>query len=625
MESSRLGRLRRESFMNLLPPFTRPVGPGFARKPLAVLWRRLSGALVLVVPALVFGSAASLFAQAAPFDLSRQIATLGHPSPVLDLPAGTHRIPASGLKLEGLGDVVIDGHGSTLIAINRAAPALRIDGCHGVTLRNFQIDYDPLPFTQGDVQSVDAPRRAVTVRLHAGYPGLEVLAEPKGGLFPDARLQVFASGRLKPGAPDYHIESAESAGDRLIRIHLPAWQIGLDQIAAGDAVTISSRAAECIAIRDSQDVVLENVTIWSSPNLGVLVRSCGDGGVYRGLKIVPGPIPPGATEPRLMSACADGLNVASTRKGPLVDHCEFSFLGDDAVNLHGTMVPVLQWLDDHTFLAGYPWHSELLDRIVRSGDPIRFLAPPSYRIAAGRTVADVVPVAEDPQKWASALGKIWPMITVQPDRARFYRVTLSEPLPAAAASLFAEFPATATPGYVIRDSRFHDHRGRGLRIMASDGVIAGNQFERIKGSAISLGPELGYWRESGWVENVTVARNRITDVGQGLNIQLPSSYSMGAICVMARQDEEGSFPGNRNLLIADNVIDGCSVAGISVSNAANVQISGNTIRRVQLTLQPDAGREFGLFSRDPISVIRADAEVTNNIISPHESPKTSRE
>lgn|GEM_PF-5250997 len=47
-------------------------------------------------------------------------------------------------------------------------------GRRSVTLRGFAIDYDPLPFTQGDILAVDRENGSFTVRIHDGYalPGL---------------------------------------------------------------------------------------------------------------------------------------------------------------------------------------------------------------------------------------------------------------------------------------------------------------------------------------------------------------------------------------------------------------------------------------------------------------------
>ena len=63
---------------------------------------------------------------------------------------------------------------------------------------------------------------------------------------------------------------------------------------------------------------------------------------YYRYTIKPGPTPDGATEPRMISTCADGLNIAFATKGPTIEGCHFSFMGDDSVNLHGATFVVLE-------------------------------------------------------------------------------------------------------------------------------------------------------------------------------------------------------------------------------------------------------------------------------------------
>jgi hypothetical protein len=566
---------------------------------------------------LVFVSVFALRAETENFDWNASLAALEKgDSRVVILPSGTHRLPASGGVLKGLRNVVIEGSGATLLVGDRGRSALQIDNCESLTLRNLRIDYDPLPFTQGDVVSVDRGKRRIEVRLHVGYPDLAAAAETPGA-FSDGRLQLFdrETATLKVGAPDYAVARLENAGEGVVGVVFPEWQMGLEKIAPGDRVTLSSRAAEGISIRNSRDVTLEDVTIFSAPNVAIVVRSCETAGTFRRVRIVPGPPPPGATQPRLMSACADGLNVAHTRVGPVVEQCEFAYQADDAINLHGAMVPVLKWIDERSFLTVLPWRNNRLEVIARKDDVIRFLAPPSYQVAGEGVIREVTKTTEPVDPWLPEIGKIWTVLKVNPESVTFYKITLEKRPPGVEPGQFCEIPATAAAGFVIRDNYFHDHRARGLRLMTGDGLILNNRFERLKGCAISLGAEFSFWREAGWCRNVVISGNHIRSVGQGLNIQLPDSYTLGAISVMARTDDGTATPfqGNENLVIENNRIDGCSVNGISISNARQVRVNRNTIRNVNQAASSTAGRDRNLSSTEPISIIRAEATLSDNL------------
>lgn len=531
---------------------------------------------------------------------------------VVLLQPGNYRLPAQGLKLEKLKQFTIEGNGATLVAINREAPALRILGCESLTLRNLQIDYDPLPFTQGKVTAVDAKKRSAEVKLHDGYPGVEVLV-PANGSFVDARLQLFRSdvAAHKPGSPDYAVARFDKSGDRTVSVFFPDWQIGVDKIEVGDRVTLSSRAAEGVTIRQSRDVVMENVSIWSAPNVALLVRSNEDGGTFRRVRLAPGPTPVGATEPRLMSACSDGLNIADARVGPVVEGCEFAFQGDDGINIHGPTLPIIKKIDDRNFLTMLPWKNNHIDAMTRSGDVIRFLRAPSYSVVGEGVIRQINVVKESPEAWMAKVREIWSMLKISSERVTFYRITLDRCPPGVEAGMFCDLPALSGSGFLIRNSSFHDHRARGLRIQTSDGVISNNTFERIKGCAISLGAEYAFWREAGWSRNVIITGNRIIDVGQGMNILLPDSYTPGAISIIARTDEgdKTPFQGNQNIVIEHNTIERCSVAGISVTKARNVQVRWNEIREVWLGVPQDKKTP-----RNSIVVSDATVEISDNLM-----------
>ncbi|MCW0219965.1 MAG: right-handed parallel beta-helix repeat-containing protein, partial [Prosthecobacter sp.] len=176
----------------------------------------------------------------------------------------------------------------------------------------------------------------------------------------------------------------------------------------------------------------------------------------------------------------------------------------------------------------------------------------------------------------------------------------------------------SAPGFSISDSYFHDHRARGLRLMSNDGLVENNRFERLKGVAITVGPEYAFWREAGWCSHIVIRGNRIMDVGQGTNLQQRTSYTTGAITVMGRVEPQKEntrfFLGNEKIQIVDNEINGCSVNGISISAAKEVTVRHNTLKRVNLVKNPKMGADYGLTEQKPISVQQAETAVEGNQI-----------
>lgn len=528
------------------------------------------------------------------------------------IPPGIYRLPEAGLKLDGLQDVKVMAEGVTFLATNPKGTAVRLDNCVNLTLQGLTIDYDPLPFTQATLTSIDPQQHTADFTVHAGYPDLtdEYLVR---------RFHLFEKDahRWKPGTPDYYINKMERLTPRTGRVYLRSTDSGFASLEVGDRVVFNIRAAAALNIQSGcKDVTLEDVTVHAGPGVAIMVRFAENAGVLRNVRVVPGPLPAGATEERLMSSSADAFNAAYTRKGPLLEGCEFAYMGDDSINLHGATLPVLLWENPRTCISMRPFHTDPFEKLLHSGDEVRFLSEPEYRVVQTAKIVNISS-ADEPSgiDLMTKVRKIWPSFK-RANSAAFYRVVLDQDIHFEADGLFFEAFASSAPGYTVKNCYFHDHRGRGLRVMSGNGLVESNRFERLKGAAMSFGPEFAYWKEAGWVENVTVRGNVIRDVGQGKDLLSTGSYTLGAISVYAHvkpgHAQTAYYPGNRALTIVDNDIDGCSLDGINVVASQNVLIENNTIRRVNLKSAPGAGSKYGLSSGAPITFQHSESVTVQN-------------
>ncbi|MFA6960443.1 MAG: right-handed parallel beta-helix repeat-containing protein [Opitutaceae bacterium] len=555
--------------------------------------------------------------EAAP-SLQQQIdAMRGKPGAVLTLEPGSHRLPSGGLVFQGLEDVVIEGAGATLIATNPEAGALHVLGCRRVTFRGFTLDYDPLPFTQATVTAVDPASMSFEFRLHDGYPAMRERVVKDGQsvtLLPRIHLFEADAHRWKPGAPDYAASKIEKTGPRSGRATLTTDARGFSFIKEGDRIALTTLSGEAIRIGDGcADLVWEDVTVHAAPFVCFTLRSNENSGVYRRVKILPGPTPPGATQPRLISSNADGFNSAYARRGPTLEDCEFAFHGDDSVNLHGGLIPVVAWIDTTTCLAVLPFRNNRIDLLSRDGDAIRFMRAPDYRVETMRTIRSVERLDVDGSPYVARALAIWGPSGARPVAGSMsvFRIRLNAAVDPSLATegLFVDLPALNAPGYVIRNNYFHDHRARGLRIMAGDGLIANNRFECIKQVAISIGPEYAFWREAGWVNNVTIEDNVIRDVAEGINTYGPSSYTLGTISLIGHPDRDSAsmpfWAGNQNIIIRNNVIENTPIDGIHVPSSTGVMQTGNQLKNVSWLTEPErseAGSDYGLKLAEPIAL-----------------------
>ncbi len=527
----------------------------------------------------------------------------------LRLPAGAHH--ASGaLELKDLDGLTLDGQGATLYFKPRT-PAITIRNCRNLTVRNLVIDYDPLCFSQGTITAADFATNTLDITLHAGYPAPRADQRTAIHVFdPQTRL-------WKTGAPDLGAKEVKEIAPGVVRAATGFKDLG-KYVAVGDLVAMDNRTASpaAFSVRGiTENLLVEDVTFYGAPSLAIVARFCQGQHVYRRIKIGRGPKPAGATEDRLFSSDADGFNYAYCVPGPVVEECDFAFMGDDSINLHGATFPIGRVESDTSLLLLRPNGREGFDEVIKPGAAVRLLAKGNFAILA-QSVAKSIEYLPDHAGFTydEVVKYFGPHKQHNPSASySIYRLTLEQPLPAQPEQ-YVDVPSINCPNFQIRNNYFHDHRARGLRIMAPHGLIENNRFERISQNAISLGAEYAFWRESGWVEDITIRNNRIDDVCRGWLVTSPYGYVPGAIGVFARSEDPTLpyFPGNRNLRIENNQITGSRVAGIYAYAADGVTVTGNRLRQVCTGELGDAGTSFSLSVKDPIefhsSVKNAKAE-----------------
>jgi len=526
------------------------------------------------------------------------------------LPAGVVRVE-KGLLIAKAKGLTIEGRQTTLVIGKHKGNGLHFRGCRDITLRGVAIDYDPLPFTQGTVVGSTPDGNGFEFEVHAGYPDLseEYLIR---------HVHIFEPNQLrwKREAPDIYARRTEAITPRRGRIVFPAKSKYLSHIRPGDRLVLNMRTGSTIAFNQCENMRVEGVTILAGPGCAVIVRYARGDNRYQ-FDIRPGPKPAGATQPRLMSTCADGFNYAFARRGPVLENCRFSFMGDDSVNLHGTTFGVVEVVSPTELLIGRPYGPEPYDWLMEPGDVFRTLQPADFAIKGQSTMAALKRERDLRDRYAHKIKGFWPRM--RPDSGTVYRLTLQAPLPAQAGD-FLDVPSDAAPHFRISGCTFSDHRARGVRVMSSHGVIENNTIRRVKHLGISVGTEYAYWREAGWVKDVVIRNNRIEDVGEAISTCIPTNYVPGAICVFGRTEGRDSVPpfvqGNEKITIENNSIRGCAVAGIYAYAAKHLIVRGNTVSHVLYGDTKTTGTERGLDVKKPIDLRRAsDVTEENNHVS----------
>ena len=495
-----------------------------------------------------------------------------------------YRIPA-GVKLTQVNNFTIDGNGARIVITDPRSQAFVLWRSGDITMKNLTIDYDPLPYTQGVITAVDG--RELKFTVDTGYPPLTSALQlsylhiftPDGRHWKENCPDVY--GRLRMISP--------AAGAFTMREDYP--------VRAGDRFAVNYRSPAAFDMNRCGKLIFEAITIHASPGVSFLCRYGHGDKIFRRIRIVRAAPPSGASAPRLLAGNADGINIASNRGGVSVRDCEFSYLGDDSINFHCELMPLVSRVNERAFDTVYPYRKSVtfLEEIYKPGDRVVFVRPGDYAVIGEAKIARI----EASPRSGSVAPKAPDFFPVH-SRMGFtaYEIEFDRPISFPEGSFFY-VPASAAQGFEIVDNYFHDHRARGLRLMSSNGVIANNRFERLKSNAIALGGEFNWWREAGWCENIVVRNNKMIDIGFG-TINTPDNYAPGAIATFARLDKyPGAYSGNRNLEIIGNEVRNTPGAGILLNYCNGVKVSGNKLENV-LCFKDVPGRNRGF--REPAPV-----------------------
>ena len=189
-----------------------------------------------------------------------------------------YRLPEK-IILRNLVGGVIDGRGAR-ITMTKLNEAIRLIDCRKVTLKNFILDYDPLPFTQGVVTELSPDLRKIHFQIDTGYPRL-------APVYANRRIHVFTpDGKLfKPDAPDVYGEIEIISPERGIchadRPH--------KNVKKGDRIALDCRRDAAIHLSRCEAIRFENVTVYSSPGLVFRARFGLGGDELVNVKITRGP------------------------------------------------------------------------------------------------------------------------------------------------------------------------------------------------------------------------------------------------------------------------------------------------------------------------------------------------
>jgi len=454
--------------------------------------------------------------------------------------------------VENATNLTINGQGAMLVVTDPNIGAICLENSSQVELKNFRIDYDPLPFTQGTITQVNHGEYWFEMKLDDGYPEPDTInfKRAKESYFGNWGLTIRdeGNGRVRYGPAAIFTDRWEKTGDRLWRffpsrdasnfsaLNNPLKTSGLK---TGDTFVYMARNwSQAVAAKYCDHILWEGITIHTSPGLDFYPRGTSHHTI-RDCHVKP-------REGRIFSATSDGIHARGIRGPLLIENCSFDGMADDGINVHSSALSVKEQPATNQFIA--PKHTYS----VRPGDRLRLVRSETAAILMDTTVTAV----ED-------LGAGW-------------KVTVQDELPElatgkgfGASDNFYNLSESASP-FIIRNCHFKNFRGRGVLVSAHNGIIENCTFEQPEGWSVVLHYESTRWAEGPLAYDLTIRNNTFRGKGSAAHAAIQSE-------ITARVESGPEGRPFHNILIEGNRFLDYAQPVMNIHHVRNVTIRDNRV------------------------------------------------
>ena len=480
------------------------------------------------------------------------------------------------LTLRQLQNVTIDGSESHFIC-NENTRAIDMDGCTNVTLKNFSIDFNPLPFVQGRIEAVGTDTtRWIDIRIFEGYD-IDRIALNNTELFDAHTLDLKKNSSSIYQSYVYdNIEVDEAR--RMVRVRKKPTASDIFSETPGDFVVFAAKKpvralGHTIYTDNSTHCTFENITLYSSPGFAFYEFGC-NRTTYRRCNVVRKTDDAGVDFCRLRSGNSDGIDSRGAVWGPRIEGCTIQHNSDDCIAISGRFYIVVQETSRKMLVLTY------LPMDVTAGDSLYVVAKDgTIRVNKVLAVTKSATMHIDKQLYEEALhafDSINPSLADLFRGKSVYEFTLSEITNAQIGEVVYVKRRTGSDFYIANNTLGHT-RARGMLIKASHGVIADNRIEGCQLPGISVAPEL-FYMEAGYAQDIRIINNDISYCNFGYSRW--AWEQAGALTVTA-QTVEKKFAvagGFSNIRIENNRIIGAPRPSVVLTSIDGGYFKNNEVK-----------------------------------------------
>ncbi len=398
-----------------------------------------------------------------------------------------------GIALENMENFTIDGAQSDFMFHGRMLP-ISLLGSKNCTIKNLSIDNPNPQIAQIEVVENDTIKGEITYRLapwvkyriedgkFVAYGENWQHTQGSGIAFEkNTRHLVYRTSDIRVGTKDIiEIEP------RLIKA---PWKDSRLVPTTIVAMRTWHRPTPGIFMSHNLNTNLKNVTVHFAEGMGLLAQVC-ENITLEDFNVALR----GESDPRYFTTQADATHFSGCKgvissKGGL-----YEGMMDDAINVHGTYLKVIERIDDKTLIAKY-MHSQAYGfEWGMVGDSVQFVKSQTMELLDG----------------VNSISAITPHDRPTIEGAKEYKISFTTPLPDIIDGQTAIGIENLewTPEVIFADNIIRNNRARGTLFSTPKlTIIENNLFDHTSGTAILLCGDCNGWYETGACRDVIIRGN----------------------------------------------------------------------------------------------------------------------
>ena len=253
-----------------------------------------------------------------------------------------------------------------------------------------------------------------------------------------------------------------------------------------------------------------------------------------------------------ISTTADGVHIANTNGKFRISGCDFSFMGDDDVNVHDNIATVTDKLDEKTVEIYTNANN------FAAGDTAIFSSKGFDRLGFSAEVTSVE-------------GK---------------KLTFDKELPDyIVKDCIVSNGSIDSGNYVISGNYFHENRARGLLLQSNNGLCENNRFYKTMANPIKVIMDIssGLWLEGTGVNGLVIRNNSFVEC----NVVEWSAQISISTNIDGKSADSTLF---YNITVENNSFDNFYGRLVDASNVSNLKICGNRVNNKGGSYEARRGR-----------------------------------